>query len=74
MKDFKDEIPGYLLNRKMVECLNSIALSPTRSDIGKNLRLCSEALVAAQIMDSRELKLLDGWLKDVASVGLTSFI
>jgi hypothetical protein len=74
MKDFADEIPGYLLNRKIAGCLGSLSLSRSLDDIGHNLRLCYESLVAAGMMDRRELFLMDAWLKDLATIGLISAI
>jgi hypothetical protein len=70
MKDFADEIPGYLLNRRIVGCLEPLQLSHSPDDIGHNLRICYEALAAAEIMDRRELLLLDAWLKDLTTIGL----
>ena len=70
MKDFADEVPGYLLNRKIARCLDSLSLSHLRDDIGHNLRVCYEALVEEGVMDRRELGLLDAWLGDLAEIGL----
>lgn len=70
MKDFADEIPGYLLNRRIGCCLDSLSLSRSSADIENNLRTCYEALVEADIMNRRELLLLDAWLKDLKDIGL----
>jgi hypothetical protein len=74
MKDFADEIPGYLLNRKIGRCLESLSLSSSRADIGDNLRLCYRALVGADVMNRSELPLLDAWLNDLEEIGLMAGI
>lgn len=70
MKDFADEIPGYLQNRRIAAILGALSLSGSTAAMGDNLRLCYEALTAEGIMDRRELPLLNVWLDDLKDIGL----
>jgi hypothetical protein len=65
MRDFEDEVPGYLHNRRIVECLEALTLGAGRERIPENMRVCYEALVREQYVDNRELQVLDAWLDDL---------
>ena len=65
IKDFTDEIPGYLNNSKIMELLSDIELSNNPDQIGHNMRSCYERLAEEQIISQDELRLLDLWLKDI---------
>jgi len=65
LKDFADEIPGYLNNSKIMELLSDIRLSDNPHQIGPNMRTCYERLVEEQIVSEDELHLVDLWLKDI---------
>ena len=65
MRDFADEVPGYLHNRKIGETLDALSLKPGVEHIGANLLACYEALVSAKIMESREMPLVEAWLADL---------
>lgn len=65
--DFKDEVPGYLNNTRIMELLGDLELSPAPDQTSANLRLCYEKLVEVGIIPDQELHLLDLWLKDIAS-------
>ena len=62
MRDFQDEIPGYLHNRDIGDTLAKLTLRPGQPALADNLRLCYEGLVAAGILDQRELDLVDAWI------------
>jgi hypothetical protein len=62
MKDFEDEIPGYLQNAKMISVLSNTELSAGVDNIPDNLTRCYEALISAEIMTIDELTLLNAWL------------
>ena len=68
LKDFHDEIPGYLGNAKIIKLLTSLELSPGVSEMASNLRLCYEHLIAHGYFLSEERDLLEFWLKDVTSL------
>lgn len=68
IRDFKDEVPGYLNSIRIMDILGSLTLSNTPDRIGENLRLCYEKLVEADIILQKELHLIDLWLKDLESI------
>lgn len=67
MRDFEDEVPGYLKNNELVGVLETVQLDADPSSVGKNLRACYAALVSAKIFPEKELPLVDAWLSDVES-------
>jgi hypothetical protein len=67
MRDFRDEVPGYLNNDTIRDILERQTLRAGADRIPDNLRTCYEALVAASIFDKNELALLDVWLDDLAN-------
>jgi hypothetical protein len=68
MRDFKDEVPGYLHNAEIREALNGLELKPGTSNIAASLRACYAKLVEMALVDERELTLLDAWIEDLGSV------
>jgi hypothetical protein len=66
MKDFEDEIPGYLLNDRIAQILTALALKPGKQSIIDNLIHCYEALINAHILKSDELPLLRAWVDDIS--------
>jgi hypothetical protein len=69
MKDFVDEIPGYVHNRRITEILGTMSLSKGLNYIPDNMRKCYEALVDLGVVDQQELKLLNAWLSDLEQIG-----
>jgi hypothetical protein len=68
MRDFRDEVPGYLHNRSICEALDDLQLKPGVERTGENLRACYEKLVSMDLIDGRELQLVDAWLGDLKRV------
>jgi hypothetical protein len=68
MRDFRDEIPGYLNNRRIAETLEGLSLASGGEAIGDNLRLCYESLVRIAVLETRELDLLEAWIEDSATI------
>ena len=68
MRDFRDEIPGYVNNRKIAETLEALTLASGVENIGANLKLCYESLVRIAVMEERELNLLAAWTDDFAAI------
>lgn len=62
LRDFKDEIPGYLQNAKIAQLLGDAKL---KGEPGEDLLTCYEALVKGEIMPADELKLVKAWLMEV---------
>jgi hypothetical protein len=67
MRDFADEVPGYLNNEPIRERLEATALTPGVAEIPENLRRCYRALVDLGVIAAQELLLLDAWLEDLAA-------
>ncbi len=65
MRDFQDEVPGYLRNRELVKVLASCKLAPSKAAVASNLRACYSALVAEGILPKKEMHLLDAWVRDL---------
>jgi len=65
MRDFKDEVPGYLQNERIAGILSETELEPGDEAVSRNMRTCYSALVEAAIMPKAELPPVDAWLADV---------
>lgn len=65
IRDFRDEVPGYLNNVRIMETLAGLTLSAKPAHAGQNLRLCYEALVSANFVPREELHLVDLWLAEL---------
>ncbi len=68
MRDFKDEVPGYLNNTSICEALARLELQPGVEHLGQNLRLCYEKLVSMNLVGHEELDLVDAWLGDLGPI------
>ena len=64
MRDFEDEIPGYLGNRRFAEVLSRLALAPGKENVADNLVRCYEALQTAGFFPVDELTLVRAWVTD----------
>jgi hypothetical protein len=67
LRDFEQEIPGYLGNERIRVLLDALELEAGADAAGRNCLRCYEALVQAGIVPAGELPLLRAWLADVAS-------
>lgn len=65
LRDFEDEVPGYLHNAQIVELLAGLDLAPEPAAAAGNVRRCYEELVGAGFVPADELELLGAWLDDV---------
>jgi len=68
IRDFEDEVPGYLHNRRIVEALGALNLRSGAEKVSENLRTCYEELVRIAVIPERELQLVDAWLEDLADI------
>ena len=68
MRDFEDEISGYTGNRKIMELLSQVEVTPGAEHIPAALRACYKALVEGGFVGAEELPLLDAFLDDLAAV------
>jgi hypothetical protein len=69
LRDFDEEIPGYLHNERIRTALDSLNLPVGRHRIPSAMRACYERLVALALIGPGELQLLDVWLEDLADIG-----
>jgi len=65
MKDFADEIPGYLRNEELVNTLADLRLADGPQSAGENLMRCYDALTARSFFAGQEIPLVRAWLADV---------
>jgi hypothetical protein len=70
MKDFEDEIPGYLNNEYIVEILGRIELKFKEGNLCKCLIACYSHLVACDIFPQQELDSVNAWIKDYENIKL----
>ncbi len=66
MKDFEDEVVGYLKNKDICEALSSLKLRAGTDHVGENMILCYETLIGMGLLAHEELDLLAYWLSDMA--------
>jgi hypothetical protein len=65
MRDFKDEVPGYLNNSAICEALFKLSIQPGLDKLNDNLRVCYEELVRMGLIGAEELALLEAWIADI---------
>lgn len=65
MRDFSDEIHGYLHNHRIMDTLLSLQLSHKVSDMGSNLLQCWQALCQTELVPKKEVDLCEAWLKEI---------
>ncbi|MEP6922772.1 MAG: STELLO glycosyltransferase family protein [bacterium] len=70
LRDFRDEIPGYLHNESIREALEKLSLRSGVDRLGENLQMCYEQLVSMALIDRKELALVAAWLEDLELTSL----
>lgn len=65
LRDFEDEVPGYLNNGAICEALGQLSLRSGVEHIGENLQVCYEKLVGMALIDRQELRLVEAWIEDL---------
>ena len=65
MRDFRDEVPGYLHNAAIAEALAGLKLAPGAERLGEGMLACYERLVEMALVGREELPLLAAWLEDL---------
>jgi len=68
LKDFSDEVVGYLNNQKIMEALNALDLKDGPQNIADNLISCYSRLIDLGLIKAEELDLLKAWIDDVRLV------
>jgi hypothetical protein len=65
MRDFRDEVPGYLNNAAICDALGNLSLQSGVDKINDNLRVCYEELVRMELVGRQELELVEAWISDL---------
>ena len=65
LTDFKDELPGYNNNNEIVKRLTGLTLKKGTEFIPDNLIACYKEFINMNLMDNKELDLINAWIKDV---------
>jgi hypothetical protein len=68
MRDFADEIPGYLHNDRIRRALEDTPLIGGVMNLPLDLRRCYEALIALEVVGTEELALVDAWNADLERI------
>ena len=66
MKNFEDEVVGYLNNEKICNELMELSLKSGIENIPNNLISCYKKLRDIGVVGMEELKLLHFWLEDIS--------
>lgn len=64
LKDFEDEIKGYLRNDEIVEILSALNLKKGEENICNNMLTCYQAIVDKNILPEMEIRSLKSWIKE----------
>lgn len=68
LRDFEQEIPGYLGNAGICEVLERVQLSGEPNRVGENLHRCYEVLIAAGFVSAAEMPMVEAWLRDISGM------
>lgn len=68
LRDFQDEVPGYLNNNRIREILARLRLETGPKAAPENLLRCYTALVQNNIFPKKELVLVKAWLRDLKEI------
>lgn len=65
MKDFEDEMEGYVNNKKIGTVLSKLSLKSGKDNIRENMCRCYESLISEGFFPKYELTLVKAWLEDL---------
>ncbi len=68
MKDFEDEISGYINNEQLMNELIALDLKQGSEFICENLLTCYKKIVEKGYIHEKELVILDAWIKDITQL------
>ena len=69
LRDFSDEVVGYLNNGRIAEELAGLQLRSGKEALGENLLRCYEKLVSMKLVGEEELSLVQAWCDDLRRLG-----
>ncbi len=65
LKDFADEVPGYLNNAKICRDLSDLDLKNGKENLGENLLRCYRMLTENKYVGMEEMSLVEAWIEDI---------
>ncbi len=65
IKDFEDEIPGYIHNNHIKEALEDLNLKAGEKNILDNLVKCYEVMIKNKWIAKEEMALVEAWCEDI---------
>jgi hypothetical protein len=68
LRDFSDEIAGYMNNALICEELAKLDIKASVGELGENLRKCYGLFIEMGLIDRKERSLLDCWLLDLQTL------
>lgn len=68
LKDFEDEMPGYLNSGKICGELQELELKAGTPHIFENMEHCYRVFIKHGLIDERELFLFEAWTSDCAGI------
>jgi hypothetical protein len=68
MRDFEDEVSGYLNNDKIARSLSELKLLSGEQHIPDNLRKCYDVLIKLGLVGAQEAELVEAWLQDLGNL------
>jgi hypothetical protein len=69
LRDFEQEVPGYLANDRFREILEGLSLPAGPDNVEGNLHRSYDALIGAGMLPAKEMPLVESWLADLSSRG-----
>jgi hypothetical protein len=67
LKDFSEEVPGYLNNNRIRNVLERIELDSGVASLPDNMCRCYRALVTSALIPPEEIDLVELWIEDVCA-------
>ena len=68
LRDFHEEISGYLNNNLISETLKSLTLKSGQENIFDNLKKCYEAIIRLGLIEEKEMELVNAWQEDLKKI------
>lgn len=69
LKDFEDEIPGYLNNAKIAKELAALPIKGGKENLLDDLTLCYQMLTDKGFVGKEEMALVNAWCNDIRAIG-----
>lgn len=65
LRDFEDEVSGYLNNQRIVSALEGVSLRSGEAEVSGNLLRCYESMIRIGVISEKEMPLLEAWIADL---------